>query len=261
MATPHDTVTIVVSGEVALSDFAKAIAHFDNLMKNLSSASGGPDVVWIIHDLEISSAIATARGIGEPERVEKVVHDYETVGSALEQDSPIPFPSQVQRAAYGLRKIVRGKIESITLETASREAIIRPPSTKKARIGIEEPTELLVARRPTVSLGSIHGRVQTLTNRGGLRFTLYDLLHDKAVSCYLKEGYEEIMRDAWGKLAVVTGLVTRDPLSGRPLSIRQVGQVVKEEEEMGDYRAASGVSPPLTDISPEEAIRRLRDAR
>ena len=139
MATPHDTVTIVVSGEVALGDLAKAIAHFDDLMKNLSSVSGIQDVVWVIDNLEYSSTIATARGIGEPERVKKVVHDYETVGTALEQNTPIPFPDKVQRAAYGIRKIVRGKIESVSLETASREAIIRPPSVAKENCGLQNP--------------------------------------------------------------------------------------------------------------------------
>jgi hypothetical protein len=261
METPNDTVTIVLSGEVPLGDFAKAVAQFNSLINNLAIASGIEDVTWVIHDLEFSSAIATARGSGPIDSVQHIVRDYEMVGSALEKDEPIPFSDSVRKAAYGLRKIVRGKIESISLETARREAIIRTPTDKKRHLRIVDTSPPVLFSAPITSLGSIYGRVQTLTSRGGLRFTLYDLLHDKAVSCYLKEGYEEIMRDAWGKLAVVTGMITRDPFSGRPLSIRQVSNVVEEKGTPANYRDARGASPPLNNISPEDAIRRLRDAK
>jgi len=260
MGNPLDTVTIVLSGEVPLADFAQAITHFDSLLKGLSSETGDQGVEWIIQDLEISSTIATARGIGERERVERVVRAYAEVGTALEQNIHIPYSKKVQQAAHGLKGILNGKIDSVRFETAEREVIIRSPREGQRAIEGSAPQLIISPSAPPSAFGAVGGRVQTLTNRGGLRFTLYDILHDKAVSCYLKEGFEELMRDSWGKLARVMGLVTRDPLSGRPLSIRQVSQVVIEKEELGDYRDARGVSPALTDLSPEDAIRRLRDA-
>lgn len=48
---------------------------------------------------------------------------------------------------------------------------------------------------------AIEGVVQTLTSRRGLRFTLFDSLHDQAVSCYLEDGQEELMRGVWGRRA------------------------------------------------------------
>ena len=113
------------------------------------------------------------------------------------------------------------------------------------------------------SFGGIQGRVQTLSNRGSLRFMLYDMLNNKAVSCYITSGKEEIMRDIWGKMAVVEGLVTRDPVNGRPISIRHVRNIIPQSEPyIGlDYQASRGVSPSLNGLSPEEAIRRLRDAK
>ena len=73
-----------------------------------------------------------------------------------------------------------------------------------------------------VAYGGVTGRIQTLSSRGGLRFTLFDTLFDRAVSCYLAEGQEELMRDVWGRMAVVEGLVTRDRATGRPQVIRSV---------------------------------------
>ena len=113
------------------------------------------------------------------------------------------------------------------------------------------------------AIGGVHGRIQTLTSRGGLRFTLYDTLYDRAVGCYLSEGQEEIMRDYWGQTAVVEGTVTRDPNSGRPLTVRHVRNVtpVRQVERMA-YLAARGAVKPLPNDQrrPEDLVSAARDA-
>jgi len=85
---------------------------------------------------------------------------------------------------------------------------------------------------------------------------------DKAVSCYFAEGKQELILGMWGKLATVEGTVYRDPLSGRPLSIRQVSNItpLPEPRSRFEYQDAMGVAPSLNNLSPEEAIRRIRDA-
>jgi hypothetical protein len=95
-----------------------------------------------------------------------------------------------------------------------------------------------------------------------LRFTLYDLLHDDAVSCYLEEGYEDIMRTLWGKLVTVEGIVKRDPLTGAPQTVRQITKVEPMPEvEPESWRRARGIVPiGPRGLMPEKAIRRLRDA-
>jgi hypothetical protein len=262
-----ETVTIALSGEqertdlVPLADFALAISEFHNLIKALSTEIGDGTVDWVIEQLDTSSAIATVRGLGERERVERVVRAYSEVGSALQERRSLPFSHAVQKAATGLKNVLGHRVRTIRFETAEREIIVRKQElTGELSFKGELVAELIKGQSPSGAFGAIQGRVQTLTNRGGLRFTLYDLVNDKAVSCYLKEGYEDRMRDAWGRLAVVIGLITRDPVTGRPLSVRQVTDVTIMPEETGSYRDARGVSPPLTDLSPEDAIRRLRDA-
>ena len=111
--------------------------------------------------------------------------------------------------------------------------------------------------------GGVEGRVQTLTSRGSLRFTLYDLFYDRAVSCYLSEGREDLMRDAWGRYVLVEGMVYRDPVGGRPTSVRRVtGDTILTEPEPGrSYVDARGaLRQDASGLSPEEAIRRVRDA-
>lgn len=115
---------------------------------------------------------------------------------------------------------------------------------------------------PTRAYGAVTGRTQTPNNRQGLRFTLYDALHDRAVACYLEEGREELMRGLWGRMAIVEGWVSRDALTGRPITIRHASNVTPlREVEPGSLRNGRGIArPPAGAELPEVAIRRLRDA-
>lgn len=116
-------------------------------------------------------------------------------------------------------------MKAVRLETAEGEATI-------------QSAEARTSGPPLVkSYGAVTGRVQTLSNRNGLRFTLYDLIHDKAISCYLALGQEELMRGLWGRLATVEGTVSRDRVARRAVAVRQVSKVVpKVEVEPGSYK-------------------------
>lgn len=263
-----DTVTLALSTESQIDElvpfgaFAIAIAKFYGLVNALTENIPGKKVEWVVESLEISSAIATVRGIGERDHIERIVRAYVEVGTAIQEHRPIPYPQPVIKAAKELTSILNHRVRTIRFESAEREAIVRSGDGNKI-VELSDQIDKMVLHSSisaAPSFGAIEGRIQTLTNRGGLRFTLFDLVNDKAVSCYLKEGHEGQMRDSWGKLAVVIGQITRDPMSGRPLSVRQVTDIVIRPEVTGTYRDARGVSPPLTDLSPEAAIRKIRDA-
>ena len=208
------------------------------------------------------------RGIGPLDQVEPIVRRYGEVGVYLQEGRKLPSEHslRVRRAAYGLRKIPGGRVDQVRLETPERDAILRPIELQASRRTnviqkiVPLPLEGAAIRPGASAFGGIEGRVQTLSNRGGLRFTLYDTINDKAVSCYLAEGYEGIMRDAWGRMAVVEGLVTRDPESGRPLNVRRVRKVTILPEHSRGSLEARGAAPSLSGMSAEQAIRRLRDA-
>lgn len=247
----NDTVTLALHGEVSLARFAEAIGHFDRLVNALANEHKATGIRWIVADLEVSSALATARAVGtngyDPEQVEPVVRDYLAVGRALAASEPLQFSRIVDKEARALTRLVGEEVTAVRFETAEADAEIRVAAATLPDVVI-----------PT-AYGAVEGRVQTLTSRAGLRFTLYDTLYDRAVSCYLAEGYEEIMRDAWGHRAVVDGLVARDMESGRPLAVRRVTSVeLLGEFPPGEYRKLRGIAP--SSIRAEEAIRRLRDA-
>jgi hypothetical protein len=252
-----DTVTLALQGDVSLAAFADAIGRFRNLVIALAVEHDATDVDWQIDALEYSSAITTARGVPtngtEPDAVARVVRSYLEVGRALEHGRTIPFREPVQAEARALAAVLSGKINAIRFETAEDDAIVRELAIP-VESGVSPP-------KAEPAYGAVTGRVQTLTSRNELRFTLYDHIHDRAASCYLIEGQEPMMRQMWDRVATVEGLVTRDAATGRPLTVRKISSVTPLNEAAPQtYMNARGAVPATGGEPPEERIRRLRDA-
>jgi len=255
-----DTVTLELQGAVSLSEFSAAVARFEALIAALSVESDAAGVEWRLDALEYSSAITTARGVSmngaAPERIDRVVRAYLEVGQALETGATIPFSLTVGQPARELASLLTGSgIEAIRFETADDEAIVRQPPAFAMPATTPAPSR-------TASYGAVTGRIQTLTSRNALRFVIYDHIHDRAVSCYLVEGRQAMMRQMWDRLATVEGWITRDPESGRPLTVRRVSDITPlPEVEPDGYKRARGALPRGPDEPlPEVLTRRLRDA-
>lgn len=261
-----DTLTLFLSGEVALSDLATAMTELRNLVTALTAKlAGGEQLDWIVDDLQSGSTSATVRGHGDSTAVGRIVYAYEEVGEALERAGRIPHGRRVANSARRITGLIDGRIRAVRFETAGRDFVISSPKPGKTREAPE--LEILAQTRIAVpigeSWGAVEGRIQTLSNRGGLRFTLYDQLFDRAVSCYLDPGYPpEEMRDRWGRRAMVEGWVKRDPISGRPETIRRIRSVVVlPDAAPRGFAFARGVLPFDPSRRPEDILREMRDAQ
>lgn len=256
-----DTVTLELQGTVSLSEFSTAVARFEALIAALTAESDGTGIAWQIAGLEYGSANTTARGVSMngaiPERIDRVVRAYLAVGKALESGGTIPFSPAVTQNAHALADLLKGSaIEAIRFETADDDAIISHLPALAAAPVVD------AQRHRTASYGAVTGRIQTLSSRNSLRFVVYDHLHDRAVGCYLVEGRQAMMREMWDRVATVEGWISRDPKSGRPLTVRRVSNVTAlTEAEPDGYKRAEGAIPRGSDEAlPEVVIRRLRDA-
>ena len=249
-----DSVTFRLDGEVTIGKLSDVFARFSAVLEELQRDQHAR-VTWIVADLGYGSAMATARAV------------------PLDDESAGLIPGMCDTYLAAARQVSRGEVDNdrpllrlvrdltvladdgnrVVLETADDDVIFAAP--------LPEPpgpvdTGLV---QTTKSLGTVRGRVETLSHRKELRFTLYELATDGPVSCYLRPDHEDLMRDAWGRVADVTGTVTRDALTGRPLSVRQVSavKVAEEGDAMGflQARGAIGGTEPA-----ERVIRRIRDA-
>ncbi len=247
---PKDTLTFDLGGAVDIRHLEDAISRFHRLVKALTPRNAG--VTWIVDDLHTGSAVATLRGeAADRSVVERVVEDYEDIGGTLERGASLEkYGRRVSAAVEAVREITV-HAEYVRLATLEGDYVLR---------GVRHEHEFIGAA--TTSIGAITGHVETLSSRGNLRFNLYDLVFDRPVACYLMEGQEERMREAWGRLARVSGQISREPGSGRPTSIRRISSIeVLPEVEPGSFRQARGALPwEPGDERSEQAIRRIRDA-
>ena len=247
-----NTLTLALGGEVPLDLYAQTLRHFEHLIALLSKEMGeGVAIAWTVDDLVAGSATITIRGeAADPVAVERVGRAYTIIGQSLEEGKPIPYGPPIARAAENITKALNGKITSIQFEAGGEVA------TVTSGVSSEQAAGLIGA------FGSIEGRIETLTHRSWLGFTLYDFLHDRAIRCHLHPDQADTVREAWDRRAIVRGWVRRDPTTGRPVAINPVHTIeIVPEVPRGSYRLARGIAPADPgEPSPEVAIRRLRDA-
>lgn len=253
-----DTVTLQLRGEdIRIEAYAQAIRHFSLLMDELSRAAGAKGLRWEVSYLETGSATtqikASSNGF-QPEQVDEVVRSYLQIGKALSEAVVLPFSDEVKRQAISIAKVLEDDpdVEAILFETPEDQALVSRAIDEDARAQ---------ARQPSQAFGAVTGQIQTLSSRNALTFTLFDRLHDRAVRCYLDEGQESLVEGAWQHNATVTGLVTRDADTGRPVNVRQIESVEvlpndprAWEQARGALRVDPGTPPP------EIRIREMRDA-
>lgn len=264
-----DTITLVLHGEIPFPAFRKAVDGFQDLVVALGDCvAHNARIDWVVTDLEVaSSAIATVTGApiegAGYDAVHSVVRAYEDVGELLRRGGSLDrYPLAVEKSARRIIGVLNGRVSSVRFETEQKEAEVTSAAMHARATAGEQPQALAVAMPETaVSYGTVRGRVQSLTSRGRLRFTLYDINADRAVSCYLEPGSEDLMRETWGKMALVGGIVRRDPVTGQAMTVRQVTTVaILPEAEPGSWRRAIGAIPYVHGvISAEAAVRRGRD--
>jgi hypothetical protein len=251
---PDTTLMLVLEGDVRLEQFSEAVSHFHKLLAQLSQEVAADSTIdWNLEDLQYGSAIMAVAGYSEQEEsVLRVVSAFEDLGQSLQKHEPIRFSKYVAREAEALTQLIRGDIKAVRLSTAQQEAII---------YGLFD-TKKLKMSKPMISFGTVKGRVQAISSRGKLRFTLYDAVFDKPVTCFVQEDRQDILTDIWDKFVFVSGRVTRQPDSGQPVSVREITAIdFVPVFEPGSYRMARGVLAGQGEPEPAEiSIRRLRDA-
>ena len=262
-----NNLTFAVEGNVFLDDFGKAIRDFELLIRRLSDEYRGTSPIdWEVTEIVRGSALITIGSLSKDQAaVSTVVRAYADIGSALEAGRLPNYPKHILQPAQRLAALPNGRISSVRFQTPEFDAIIsshRRESDEDEHAGREWHGR----PRRRWSYGAVEGRIQTLSSRQALTFTLFDSLNDKAVTCYLtstsKDRIGRPLADYWDKRAIVTGKVYRDPVTHRAITIREItGIRVIDDYAPGQYRRALGVdraSPE--DPAPEAFVRQIRDA-
>lgn len=252
----RDTVTLNLEGQdITMEEYARAVAAFAKLIESISTQVAKKNGVdWKLAGLVFGSAQVAARGVDRTGvgLMPRVVRSIEDASERTRKTGKSGISWKVDRQFKELLKLTeangRGRGRSIRIETDDKDVELHSP---KAPPNLDEGT---------ISIGSVQGRVQTLTETRGLRFVLYEHLSGRPVSCYLIAGHEEQMREIWGRMVVVEGEVRRETLSGAPTTVRHIRHISRVIPDEGVYSDAIGAFAPRKEFAnPEDLIRELRD--
>ena len=242
---------ITFFGEVPLEIFAKAINHFQELIKELSlEIEPNANIEWQINELEAGSATAGIISVyPDVEKVERIVTAYEVIGKALSSNRPIPYNEKISDAAKKITSVIDGKVDSIEFFTPEFSS------------HIDEVMDSLEKKKRKIVYGTVTGLVETVSRRQTLRFMLYDKLFDKAVKCIVGEDRKDLMRDIWDKQVIVTGQILRETTTGKPIQIKEIESIeIITDKLEGNFLRARGVIPWKEGSEyAEDIIRRIRD--
>ena len=126
---------------------------------------------------------------------------------------PKLFTREAVKAVKTLGSIqdLRGKdITAVKIRSMSEKASVTPQMVVAA-------DALITGQRQ--SYGSVEGKLQTITERGGFRFVVYDSLYDHRVDCFIDEELTEKAVASFRHRVRVSGLVQYDR-AGDPVSVK-----------------------------------------
>lgn len=245
----QNCITVAYEGRVSPGDAKALVNHFAAIVDLLSEeAADAREIDWEVTDFQGGSASITFEGTHNlPESVQAVVMAWETIGASLKDGSPVPYSARVKKHIDGITKPLDARVTAVRLLTQS----------KCFTIYRSEIVPQLSISGSFTSLGSVRGRVQTISTRRKLSLTVYDHLFDKAVVCHLDPDQEGQLLEYMNKEVLVAGKVTRDALTGQAKSIREI-TLIEEISEIDDdsYKATRGALAWMGNEPAEKMIKR-----
>lgn len=228
--------TLALDGEVTLKDFSQAMLRFKELIYSLKDeVAPGSKINWVIDDLKKKCTIARIKGIAvnneDVVSIKQIRKAYIELGRKIVHGETLTNDYPVIQAVTGLRRLINGRITSIRFETDEKKYTIKKHT-------IFTPTKVYW---DTETFGGARGRVQSISDRQYLHFTLFDYNDDHPIACSSLETLKEEMRNAWGKLAYIEGTVIRDKETDLISSIGNITKITLiKEREPQEWRKALG---------------------
>lgn len=256
--SPQEELTMSLYGDVSSSEFARAAAALDSILRGLNEELvPGTKVDWLISGLvpgsSSQSVMALCESPAEEQAAAAVAEAFDRTGDCMERGLALPFRSSLVTAGVeSVRGLVHGRIIRAVFASPRADHIVAgAPSVDTAAISHH------------VAFGALRGNVMALSGRDSLRFVLYDLADDHPVHCYLgnrPQTVEQLRRFWRNGVVEVEGLIRRDAFDGSAISIRDVQRLELVEKQPYDWVAPMGALKGfLLGESSEDVVRRNRD--
>ena len=221
--------------------FVQAVDSFYGLIASVSRAvPGGEKLSWNAN-VEAGSIQLSATPEPSTHNIEAAIAVKEAVVdglSMLEQEKVRPeyFDDGALRKVYDLASVIADMDdEGISVVRVRHGDELKDISHQ----AVAHVNDLLGSR--SSAHGSVEGRLQTLSERGELRFVVYDPLTDAPIKCLFSHELIEDVAKSFGRRVLVYGLI-RYREDGTPNSVRvEHFEVFPSSEDLPSAQDVKGV--------------------
>jgi hypothetical protein len=235
-----NSITLDFDGPIVTPDtFRRLVSAFVELLTAVTdkAAGSGKRTVW---DMNVStgSRLFIARAVADPLTVATTLRVLTAIPNGLKKlekgasDAPAHFDQRALRAARDLASIPKQR------KLTYVRFIAEGPAVAVSQRSADTAIKLLGQHQ---ALGSVEGKLQTLSERGSLQFVVFDDLYENGVNCFIDEDLMEQVKEAFRKRVAVTGMIQYDQES-RPVSIRvDTIKVFKDISELPPIKNLRGI--------------------
>jgi hypothetical protein len=211
-------ITLEIDGRDVTPDrFLKGVRSFFELLREVTRKVGGKRtaVNWNVQVRQGSNLVGVVPRPGYDPVMIALITDAMGTGISQIEDhgiEPQYFSEGALRSVRDLGTLIR-KPERDDLKVRVWVKKNPLPVTAKAAAHVNE---LLMSEHE--DHGSVEGKLQTVTERGGLQFVVYEPIWDKGIKCFIPEDMVDTAMKYFKVRVEVYGLV-KYRKDGRPLSI------------------------------------------
>ena len=239
-----DEITLRLHGKlITPEDFRKAVQSFTDLILQVTEqiSRTGKKPVWNM-SVRKGSSVLVARPVPDVETIGRARETIKSVrnGIGLLEKGHADVPHFTQKALIAARGLgeLRAKPTKLGItivEVGNGEGAKFPVTTRT----VETVTKEVGAQKS--AYGAIEGTLQTISNRAGFQFVVYEALTDRGVNCFVRPDMFRDAHAAFGKRVKVSGLI-RYAKDGKPISIDVENvRVFKTIEEIGPIESFRGI--------------------
>jgi len=216
----HNRLTLEIDGpQITAEKFEMGIRSFLDLIKEVAKSVSGHSkgIQWLI---DVRPGSIKVDFLPKPEKAppDIVPSIVDTIASGIvslesRDIRPPHFSDRALRNAQSLASILDGKEPDLDKVSVWIDERPNPVSTKT----VAHVNSLLGVH--SRDWGTIEGRLSVISERGGLRFVVYDQLTNKPIRCHFDEELIEEVIESFQQRVSVSGLI-RYRGDGEPISIK-----------------------------------------
>jgi hypothetical protein len=194
--------------------FKRAVNAFIDLVEQVGREVSGRRVDWIV-SVKGGSAHLSASPEPAPRVPAALIVKAISSGMRLMErraQRPRHFSDEALVSARELANVADGK--GIVSAQITSDKVAPVAVSKRTALHVETLLDAFIK-----DYGTIEGRLESMSRRGGPHFFVFDALTDEAVRCYIREEKMHDVLGAFGRRVAVSGLVRYRKTNGQPMSV------------------------------------------